>query len=173
MVVVTDQVVPFRGFTISFDEVVEIVSAVGELHFTVIEGIVTYSPIVEGYEISEADGILHMDLIGYVVVTDHTYILGVHTIGGGCKAEKAFDVYKTDLDEKRNRTGNPERVRGRFFIKFIALMMRSHIQNILREHDCNIVTTKAKKDSVNGMTVDEVFLSLNTVFAIGNTGTGG
>ena len=84
--------------------------------------------------------------------------------------EKAFDVYKTDLDGKRNRTGNPERARGRLFIKFIALMMRIHIQNILREHDRITISTKAKKNSVNGMTVDEVFLSLNTVFAVGNTG---
>ena len=40
--------------------------------------------------------------------------------------EKAFDVYKNDFDGKRNRTGNVERARGRFFIKFIALMMRVH-----------------------------------------------
>ena len=84
--------------------------------------------------------------------------------------EKAFDVYKNDLDGKRNRTGNVERARGRFFIKFIALMMRIHIQNVLREHDHNTLSTRAKKDSVNGMTVDELLLSLNTVFAIGNTG---
>ena len=84
--------------------------------------------------------------------------------------EKAFDVYKNDLDGKRNRTGNVERARGRFFIKFIALMMRIHIQNVLREHDRNTLSTRAKKDSVNGMTVDELLLSLNTVFAIGNTG---
>ena len=84
--------------------------------------------------------------------------------------EKAFDVYKNDFDGKRNRTGNVESARGRFFIKFIALMMRIHIQNVLREHDRNTLSTRAKKDSVNGMTVDELLLSLNTVFAIGNTG---
>ena len=81
-----------------------------------------------------------------------------------------FDAYKNDLDGKRNRTGNVERARGRFFIKFIALMMRIHIQNALREHDQNTLSTRSKKDSVNGMTVDELLLSLNTVFAIGNTG---
>ena len=84
--------------------------------------------------------------------------------------EKAFDVYKTDIDGKRNRMGNVERARGRFFIKFIALMLRIHIQNVLRKHDEEVRSTKAKRDSVNGMTVDEVLLSLNTVFAIGNTG---
>ncbi|MBR7152834.1 MAG: hypothetical protein IKD00_03700, partial [Candidatus Methanomethylophilaceae archaeon] len=30
--------------------------------------------------------------------------------------------------------------------------------------------TKAKKDSVNGRTVDEILLSLSTVSAVGNTG---
>ena len=35
--------------------------------------------------------------------------------------EKAFDVYKNDLDGDRSRTGDPDRARGRLFIKFIAL----------------------------------------------------
>ena len=38
--------------------------------------------------------------------------------------EKAFDVYKNDLDGGRSRTGNVERARGRLFLKFIALMLR-------------------------------------------------
>ena len=84
--------------------------------------------------------------------------------------EKAFDVYKNDLEGNRSRTGNPERARGRLFIKFIALMLRIHIQNVLKNHDANVLAGKEKKDSVNGMTVNEVMLSLNTVFAIGNTG---
>ena len=84
--------------------------------------------------------------------------------------EKAFDVYKNDLDGSRNGTGNPERARGRMFIKFIALMMRIRIQNVLRDHDMDVLRTKARKDSVNGMSVGELLLSLNTVFAIGSTG---
>ena len=84
--------------------------------------------------------------------------------------EKAFDVFKTDLDGNRNRTGNEERTRGRLFIKFISLMLRIRIQNILRDHDQKVLSTKEKKDSVNGMTVDEVILSLSTLMAIGNTG---
>ncbi len=84
--------------------------------------------------------------------------------------EKAFDVYKNDLDGHRGRTGNEERARGRLFIKFIALIMRIRIQNVLRDHDREVLSTKDKKDSVNGMTVDEVLLSLNTLMAIGNTG---
>jgi len=84
--------------------------------------------------------------------------------------EKAFDVYKNDLDGRRMRTGNEERARGRLFIKFIALAMRMRIQNILRDHDAQVLGTERKRDSVNGMTVDEVLLSLNTLMAIGNTG---
>ncbi|MDD4709527.1 MAG: IS1634 family transposase [Candidatus Methanomethylophilaceae archaeon] len=84
--------------------------------------------------------------------------------------EKAFDVYKNDLDGNRTRTGNEERARGRLFIKFIALIMRIRIQNMLRDHDRDVLSTGEKKDSVNGMTVDEVLLSLNTLMAIGNTG---
>lgn len=84
--------------------------------------------------------------------------------------EKAFDVYKNDLDGNRTRTGNEERARGRLFIKFIALIMRIRIQNMLRDHDQNVLSTKERRDSVNGMTVDEVLLSLNTLMAIGSTG---
>lgn len=84
--------------------------------------------------------------------------------------EKAFDVFKNDLDGNRSRTGDIERARGRFFIKFIALILRIHMQNILRKHDEAVLSTKEKKDSVNGMTVNEVILSLNTLFAIGSTG---
>jgi len=84
--------------------------------------------------------------------------------------EKAFDVYKNDLDGGRARTGNPERARGRLFIKFIALIMRIRIQNILRNHDSEILGSKKKKDSVNGMTVNEVILSLSTLYAIGIPG---
>ena len=40
--------------------------------------------------------------------------------------EKAFDVYKNDLDGSRSRTGNPDRARGRLFIKFVALILRIH-----------------------------------------------
>ena len=84
--------------------------------------------------------------------------------------EKAFDVYKNDLDGGRSRTGNVERARGRLFLKFIALMLRIRIQNILRKHDDDAKKGTVKKDTVCGMTVNEVLLSLNTVFAVGNTG---
>lgn len=84
--------------------------------------------------------------------------------------EKAFDVYKNDLDGGRSRTGNAERARGRLFLKFVALMLRIRIQNILREHDEDAKKGTVKKDTVCGMTVNEVLLSLNTLFAVGSTG---
>lgn len=86
------------------------------------------------------------------------------------RVEKAFDVYRNDSDGGRSRTGNVERARGRLFLKFIALMLRIRIQNILRMHDEDVKKGTVKKDTVCGMTVNEVLLSLNTVFAIGNTG---
>lgn len=84
--------------------------------------------------------------------------------------EKAFDVYKNDLDGRRTRTGIEERARGRLFVKFVALMMRIRIRNILRKHDEDVLRTREKKDSVNGMSVDEVMLSLGTLMAVGSTG---
>ena len=84
--------------------------------------------------------------------------------------EKAFDVYKTDLDGSRSRTGNPDSARGRLFIKFIAMIMRIEVQNILRDHDKETLRTKNRKDSVNGKTVDELFRTLSTVSAIGFKG---
>ena len=49
-------------------------------------------------------------------------------------------------------------------------MMRVRIRNILRKHDEDVLRTREKKDSVNGMSVDEVMLSLGTLMAVGSTG---
>ena len=76
------------------------------------------------------------------------------------RVEEAFEVYKNDLDAGRMRTGDPERARGRLFIKFVALMMRTHIMNVLKDERCKV------KD----MTVEQMFRSLNTVMAIGSPG---
>lgn len=86
--------------------------------------------------------------------------------------EKAFAVYKNDLDGGICRTGNVEGARGRLFLKFITLMPRIRIQNILGKHDEDAKKDAVKKDTVCGMTVNEVLLSLNTVFAAGSTGVG-
>jgi hypothetical protein len=84
--------------------------------------------------------------------------------------EKAFDVYKNDIDGGRSRTGDPDSARGRMFIKFVALIMRMYIRNALRDHDGLVLSGKAKKDSVNGKTAEDVMLTLNTLMAVGNTG---
>ncbi len=84
------------------------------------------------------------------------------------RVEKAFDVYKTDPDGSQSRTGDPDRARGRLFIKFVVLIMHMHIQNVLRDYDSIALRREAKKDSVNGKTVDEMFRTLNTLMAVGN-----
>lgn len=84
--------------------------------------------------------------------------------------EKAFDVYKNDLDTGRTRTGDPGRARGRLLIKFIALIMRIRMQNVLRDHEREVMAGDAVKDQVCGMTVEAVIRSLNTLMAIGSTG---
>jgi len=72
--------------------------------------------------------------------------------------EQAFDAYKNDLDGARLRTGDPERARGRMFIKFIALIMRSCISNVL--------ATSEIKD----ITVDNSLRSLGNLRAVGGDG---
>jgi len=74
------------------------------------------------------------------------------------RLEEAFEVYKNDLDAGRMKTGDPERARGRLFIKFVALIMRTYIMNVLKDERCQ----------VKGMTTEQVFRSLNTVMAIGS-----
>ena len=84
--------------------------------------------------------------------------------------EKAFDVYKTDADGSRSRTGDPDRARARFFIKMLALIMRIHIQNTIRDHEKDILSSKRKKDSVCGLTVNGVMRTLGTLMVIVSPG---
>ncbi|CDF30845.1 putative uncharacterized protein [Methanoculleus sp. CAG:1088] len=42
--------------------------------------------------------------------------------------EMAFDIFRSEPDGKRGRTGDPVRARGRLFIKFLALMIRVRMQ---------------------------------------------
>ena len=48
--------------------------------------------------------------------------------------------------------------------------MRIRIRNIPSKHDDDVPRTREKKDSVNGMPVDKVMLSLCTQMAVGSTG---
>lgn len=84
--------------------------------------------------------------------------------------EKAFDVYKTDTDGSRSRTGDPDRARARFFIKMLALIMRITIQNRLRDHEREILASKSKKDNVCGLTVNSMMRTLGTLMVIVSPG---
>ena len=70
--------------------------------------------------------------------------------------ETAFDVYKNDLDGRRGRTGDPVRAKGRFLIKFIALMMRVKMQRVI------------SKSNIRDLTVDNALLSASTYKVIVN-----
>ncbi len=84
--------------------------------------------------------------------------------------EKAFDIYKTDLDGSRSRTRDSGRARGRMFINFIALIMRIAIQSRLRDNEQEILASKRRKDNVCGLTVDAVMRSLSTLKLIHSPG---
>ena len=84
--------------------------------------------------------------------------------------EKAFDVYKVDADGSRSRTGDPDRARARFFIKMVALIMRIHIQNVLRDHEKEILSSKRRRDNVCGLTVNGLMRSLGTLMIISSPG---
>ncbi len=84
--------------------------------------------------------------------------------------EKAFDVYKTDTDGSRSRTGDPDRARARFFIKMLALIMRITIQNRLRDHEREILASKRKRDNVCGLSVNSMMRTLGTLMVIVSPG---
>ena len=84
--------------------------------------------------------------------------------------EKAFDVYKTDADGSRSRTGDPDRARARFFIKMVALIMRIRVQNVLRDHEKEILSSRKKRDNVCGLSVNGLMKSLGTLMVISSPG---
>jgi len=45
--------------------------------------------------------------------------------------ERAFDIFKNEIDGVRGRTGDPVRARGRLLIKFLALMIRVRMHIIV------------------------------------------
>jgi len=49
--------------------------------------------------------------------------------------EKSFDNLKNSLDMKRLRVHLKENMRGRLFIQFVALILTSYIQRVMREKD--------------------------------------
>ena len=86
------------------------------------------------------------------------------------EVEEAYDAYKNDMDGNRLRTGDPERARGRFFIRFLALMMLVFIRRRLRRCSESLTPKQRKEDRVHKMSVREALRSLNTVIAVGSAG---
>lgn len=72
--------------------------------------------------------------------------------------EMAFDVFKSELDGRRGRTGDPVRARGRLMIKFLALMIRVRMQKV-------VSTAKTK-----GLTVENMLMSAATYKIIDDRG---
>lgn len=64
--------------------------------------------------------------------------------------EKAFNIFKNELDGVRGRTGDPVRARGRLLIKFLALMIR------VRMH---IIVSGSK---MKNLTVENALMSAST-----------
>lgn len=86
------------------------------------------------------------------------------------QVEEAYDAYKNDLDGKRLRTPDADRARGRFFVRYISLMMIIYIRRCLSRYRESLPASKRKDDRIHNMSVREVIRSLNSVMAVGNTG---
>lgn len=69
-----------------------------------------------------------------------------------------------------SRTRDPDRTRARFFIKMLAPIMRIHIQNTIRDHEKNILSSKRKNDSVCGLMVNGMMRTLGTLIVIVSPG---
>ncbi len=57
-----------------------------------------------------------------------------------------------------------------FFIKMISLIMRIRIQNLLRDHEKDILNTKKRKDNVCGLSVNGMMKTLGTLMVIVSPG---
>ncbi len=51
------------------------------------------------------------------------------------EVEQVFDTMKGDLESDRSYLRDNEKVKGFFFIMFLALRIRFHILKVLKEHD--------------------------------------
>ena len=72
--------------------------------------------------------------------------------------EMAFDIFKSEPDGRRGRTGDPVRARGRPFIKFLALMIRVRMQRIV------------SASGIEGLTVENMLLSAGTYKIVDDRG---
>lgn len=67
-----------------------------------------------------------------------------------------------------SRTRDSNRARARFFIEMLAPIMRVHIQNTIRDHEEDLLSSKRRKDSVCGLTVNGMMRTLGTLMIIVN-----
>ena len=77
--------------------------------------------------------------------------------------EMAFDILKSELDGRRIRTGDPVRARGRFLVKFIALMIRVRMQNVISKSKMKDLTVEnALMSASNYKIIDDRGLKVRT-----------
>ena len=77
--------------------------------------------------------------------------------------EMAFDILKSELDGRRIRTGDPVRARGRFLIKFLALMIRVRMQNVISRSGMKDLTAEnALLSASNYKIIDDRGLKVRT-----------
>ena len=81
----------------------------------------------------------HLSKIGYFIIAENIYSLSKEQIlsyyKNRDKIEKIFDVSKNDMDQKRLGVHDKYTNNGKFFIKYIALIIHTKISNIMKEHD--------------------------------------
>ena len=77
--------------------------------------------------------------------------------------EMAFDILKSELDGRKIRTGDPVRARGRFLVKFIALMIRVRMQNVISSSKMKDLTVEnALMSASNYKIIDDRGLKVRT-----------
>ncbi len=79
-------------------------------------------------------------------------------------------VAVSDDRSSLGQTRDPDRARARFFIKMLALIMRIHIQNTIRDREKNILSSKRRRDSVCDLTVNGLVRALRTLVVIMSPG---
>lgn len=94
----------------------------------------------------------------------------VRSYGLRNEVEEAYDAYKNDIDGNMTRTPDPDRARGRFFIRMLSIMMIVYVRRAIRVYSDALPPAERKNDKVHLMTVRELLRSLNTVIAIGRPG---
>ena len=72
--------------------------------------------------------------------------------------DMAFDIFKSEPDGRRGRTGDPVRARGRLLIKFLALMICVRMQRTV------------SASGIKGLTVENMLLSAGTYKIVDDRG---